>query len=585
MKRIALIIVIIVTLFISRVNALNKSVIDIEDLTLEKTIEYLDKGVITSEELVNLYLDRINTYNSEYNALITLNDKIVEEARNSDNLRKSNQKRGILEGVPIIVKDNIDVYGMPTTGGAKTLSDNYPIEDSDVIKKLKEEGAIVIAKANMSEFAFSAKDSYSSYGYVYNAYKKGYTSYGSSGGSAVSVALNFGVFALGTDTNSSVRLPASAAGLVGLRPTYNLLSSKGVIPYDITRDTVGILTKTVQDNKIVFNILNSEYKDYDNKEIVIGVPNSFYIGDEKASIKANKLTYEPIKDSMKELIDKLDSNISIVYLDDFYTSKIQYYNTTSISGFTMCDGFNEYLKGTTGKIRSFKQLYKSNGKTQSLKDYVSSCNYNIKTYNRSISYQNKMREYINEVFDTNKLDYIMYPSTKNAIYLKGENSKLLNVSSTISSTTGYPALTIPLTYVDNLPYGIEILSKANEENKLYYLASIIEKENDLVNKYDTEVKPLYEIDEDTKELVNIYLNNYGQDKELDNEIKEYFRNYNSLNETNSKDYITKYDRKEEIIDDDTTKNAVGVEDDNTYRLILLLSIIAVVIVVYARKSN
>ena len=220
MRRIATLIVILITLFIPKVNALNKSVIDIEDLTLEKTIEYLDKGVITSEELVNLYLDRINTYNSEYNALITINNKIVEEAKQSDNLRNNNQKRGILEGIPIIVKDNIDVYEMPTTGGAKALTDNYPNEDSDVVKKLKNAGAIVI-----------------------------------------------------------------------------------------------------------------------------GIPNSFYIGSEKASIKANKITYEPIKNAMKELITKLEiNNIKIVYLDDFYGSKEQYYNTTSISGFTMCDGFNEYKK-------------------------------------------------------------------------------------------------------------------------------------------------------------------------------------------------------------------------------------------------
>jgi hypothetical protein len=196
-----------------------------------------------------------------------------------------------------------------------------------------------------------------------------------------------------------------------------------------------------------------------------------------------------------------------------------------------------------------------------------------------------MREYINGVFETNNLDYIMYPSTKNAIYPKGENNKLLNVSSTISSTTGYPSITIPLVYVDNLPYGIELLSKSNEENKLYYLGSIIEKENNLVNKYETEAKALYTIDDDTKELVNKYLENYNQDEELDSEIKDYFRKYNSLIETNSKDYIDKYNKEEEMIDDGTTKEAVVVEDNNTFKLILLLSIIPVVIIVYARKSN
>ena len=262
MKKAVGIIVIIVTLFITPVYALNKSVVDVTKLTMNQTIEYLDKEIITSEELVNLYLDRINTYNDSFKAIITVNPNIVEEAKESDKLRKENKKRGILEGIPIIVKDNIDVKGMPTTAGAKALADNYPNEDAEVIKKLKAEGALIIAKANMSEFAFSAKESYSSFGYVSNAYRLDYTSYGSSGGSAVGLALNFGSIALGTDTNSSVRLPAAGAGLVGIRPTTGKISSNGVINYDINRDTVGIISKSVLDNKILWGIITDEKFDF-----------------------------------------------------------------------------------------------------------------------------------------------------------------------------------------------------------------------------------------------------------------------------------------------------------------------------------
>ena len=229
----------------SPVKGLNKSVIDITQMTMTDELEYLDKGVITSYELANLYLDRINIYNSTFNAMITINPNVLEEAKEMDELRSKGEIKGRLHGVFIIVKDNIDVKGMPTTAGAKALSDNYPKEDAPIIKKLKDEGAIVIGKANMSEFAFSARECNSSYGYVSNAFRVGYTSYGSSGGSSVALALNFGSVAIGTDTNSSVRLPAAAAGLVGIRPTYGKLSNNGIIAYDVYRDTAGIISKSV----------------------------------------------------------------------------------------------------------------------------------------------------------------------------------------------------------------------------------------------------------------------------------------------------------------------------------------------------
>ena len=587
MKRIAIVLVILITFFTNKVNAYNKSVIDIEDLTLEDIIEYLDKEIITSEELVNLYLDRINTYNSEYNAIININNNIINEAIESDELRKNNQKRGILEGIPILVKDNIDVLGMPTTAGSLSLSDNMPVEDSEVIKKLKENGALIIAKTNMSEFAFSAKDSNSSYGYVYNAFNKEYTSYGSSGGSAVGVALSFAPIALGTDTNSSVRLPASAAGLVGLRPTTNILSNKGVIPYDITRDTIGIISKSVNDNKIILDILRENTITEKKETITIGIPNSFYIGNPKSSINANKETFEPIKNAMTELITKLqEHNINIVYLDNFYGSNESYYHNISISGFTMCKAFNEYINGTTGKIRNFKELTYSEGKTQSLKGYLKSCNYKEKYLNRNKSYQNKLRTYIDTVYENNNLDYIMYPTTKNEIYIKGENYKLLNVSATISSTIGYPAITLPLTYYNNMPYGVELLAKSNEEEKLYNIASLIQEINNLTNIHPN-INKLYEVDENTKILVSLYLDNYDNEekKEWLNKVKEYFRNYNKEEKNDSKILIEEFNKKEEIEIEKPVEKEIKKKSNDVRGVISIIPIILISLLPYYCKKK
>ncbi len=531
MKKMIRIVILIMGLFVIEVKAYNKSVVNITDLTLSEEIELLDKGVITSYELVSLYLDRINTYNSDFNVLITLSENILEEAKYSDDLRKEGKSRGVLEGIPIIVKDNIDVRGMPTTAGARALADNYPNEDADVVKKLKDNGAIIIGKANMSEFAFSAKDSYSSYGYVNNAYRIGYTSYGSSGGSAVGVALNFASVALGTDTNSSVRLPAAAAGLVGIRPTTGKVSSNGVINYDINRDTVGVLSKSVADNKIVFDIISDNSERIDSLDTIrIGIPISFYEGSNDSSLGVNKEIFMPIKEMLDREIERLkDNSIEIVFLDDFYNNDIAYYNTVSLAGYTMCRAFNSYILNTTGSIRNFKQLSKSSGKTTDLSGYYKVCNYSNSYYNKSLKYIRLMKEYVNSVFVDNDLDFILYPSTKNEIYAKANSDSLINVSSTISSTSGYPSIVLPLGYYDNMPYGVELLAKEGEETKLYYIADIIEKHNNLINSEETAAKDLYEVPGKVKELVDFYLENYGSNINLD-AVREYFRNYNNMEE-------------------------------------------------------
>ena len=530
MKKIASLIVIILTFFINEVYALNKSVIDVTKITMSEAIDYLDKGVITSEELVKLYLDRINAYNSDYNAIITVNPNIIEEAKESDELRKNNKKRGILEGIPVIVKDNIDVKGMPTTAGAKALIDNYPLEDADVVKKLKSEGALIIAKANMSEFAFSAKDSYSSFGYVSNAYRLGYSSYGSSGGSAVSVALSFGSVALGTDTNSSVRIPAAAAGLVGIRPTTGKISSKGVINYDINRDTVGIISKSITDSKIIWGIISDEKSDYvidNDKTIIVGIPKNLYEGNGKEGYGVLNAPFLPIKEMFDNEINKMSQkNVEIVYLDDIYTNTFSKYNNLSVAGYTMCKAFNEYIKGTTGSIRSFGDLVKSKEKVFGLSGYYKSCNYSNKNYNNTIKYMNLAKEYMNNIYNKYNLDYVIYPTTKNEIYSKGNNYMLKNVSGTMSSTIGYPSITIPLGYYDNFPYGLEIMGKPNEEQSLYSFAEIIEKDNYLVNYQESSAAKLYDVPQDVESLVKFYMINSNEDNAWLKDVKKYFNKYN-----------------------------------------------------------
>ena len=254
------IIVFAISLFLLfvKVNALTTAPVDVTTMSISELLEALDKGYLTSETLVNIYLERIEAYDDMFNSINQLNEHALEQARELDLERQSGNIKGKLHGIPLLVKCNIDVYGMPTTAGTKSLIDNYPLDDSYVVEKLIDEGAIILGSTNMSELAFSAANSYSSYGYVRNVFNTSYTPYGSSGGSAVAVKAAFAAASLGTDTNSSVRLPASGAGLVGMRPTLGLVSRTGVIPYDIERDTVGVLSRNVSDNALILGIISGD---------------------------------------------------------------------------------------------------------------------------------------------------------------------------------------------------------------------------------------------------------------------------------------------------------------------------------------
>ena len=212
----------------------------------------LDAHRITSEELVRYYLRRIELFDKQgprINALITLNPRALEQARNADAHAPPAGTRDPLHGIPFIVKDNYDTAGLPTSGGSAALEDSVPSTNAFVVQKLLDRGAILIGKANMSELAASyGRLGYSSAGgLTLNPYNTARNVSGSSSGSAAAVAADFAPFALGTDTTGSIRGPASVAGLVGLRPTLGLTSRSGIIPLSLSFDTAGILTRTVAD--------------------------------------------------------------------------------------------------------------------------------------------------------------------------------------------------------------------------------------------------------------------------------------------------------------------------------------------------
>ena len=220
--------------------------IDLTELTIEDIHQAYEKGVYNSQQLIQAYLDRIEQLDGKTNALTIINPKAISIAKELDEEYQRTKVLRPLHGIPLIVKDNINTKNLPTTGGALALKDFVPDEDAFIIQKLVEAGAIIIAKSNMAEWAFSPMHTESSTaGTTRNPYNLDYVPAGSSGGTASSMAANLAVIGLGTDTGNSIRGPSSHCALVGFRTTLGLVSRSAIIPlYGTNIDQTGLCLRT-----------------------------------------------------------------------------------------------------------------------------------------------------------------------------------------------------------------------------------------------------------------------------------------------------------------------------------------------------
>ena len=229
---------------------------EVMERTIPELQDAMAAGRVTSRELVEQYLARIEAYDQRgpsLNAMISLNAAALEEADALDEERASRNVRGPLHGVPVVVKDNYDMVGLPTTAGSVALADWYPPDDAYQVARLKEAGAVIIGKTNMHELAYGIETISSLGGQTRNPYDPTRNPGGSSGGTGAAVAANFAVAGMGSDTCGSIRIPSFHHALVGLRGTRGLSSRDGIIPLALTQDIGGPLTRTVTDLALVLD--------------------------------------------------------------------------------------------------------------------------------------------------------------------------------------------------------------------------------------------------------------------------------------------------------------------------------------------
>lgn len=248
------------------------------DADIAEIREAIDSKEVTCEELTRYYLYRIQKYDSKFNCFISICSDALDVAKERDKELAAGKNSGLLFGVPVVIKDNMDLAGYYTTNGHKTNQLTIADSNADAVNFLLREGAVIIAKTNMSTDAQDARISYSEIaGETQNAYSSLLASGGSSGGTAVAVSLNFAAAGLGTDTNSSLRIPAILNGCVSLRSTFGLISTDGIVMLNGSRDVAGAITRTVYDQAIMMDVLTQGEYNY-TKNLDKNVLNGAKIG-------------------------------------------------------------------------------------------------------------------------------------------------------------------------------------------------------------------------------------------------------------------------------------------------------------------
>lgn len=257
---------------------------DLAALTLKRASELLRRKATSPVELTRACLKRIESYNSALNAYITVtSEQALGAAREMEAEQQRGKWRGPLHGIPIALKDNIDTAGIRTTAASELFKDRVPSEDAEVVRRLKDAGAVLLGKLNLHEFAYGGTSHVTYFGAVHNPWALDHISGGSSGGSAAAIAADLCFGSLGTDTAGSVRIPASYCGVVGFKPTYGRVSLRGVIPLSWSLDHLGPICKTVEDAALMLAAI-AGYDQLDPTTVDVPVPD--YTG---------ALTMEPSK--------------------------------------------------------------------------------------------------------------------------------------------------------------------------------------------------------------------------------------------------------------------------------------------------
>jgi aspartyl-tRNA(Asn)/glutamyl-tRNA(Gln) amidotransferase subunit A len=477
------------------------------NLTVLKIRDMLDKGEVTSRQIVESYLERIESVNPEINAyLYVAKAEALEEADIKDEERREGRAKGILHGIPISVKDNMSVIGMQNTCASKFLEGYIAPYDATVIEKIKNAGGIILGKLNMDEFAMGSTTEYSAFGPTLNPWDKERIPGGSSGGSATAVSAGMAPISLGSDTGGSVRQPAAFNNLVGLKPTYGRISRYGVTAFGSTLDQVGILGKNVKDTAVLAGVLSgADGRDFTTKEVA--VPD--YLAQIKGDLKNVRLALPRdffneglnplIKDKIMEAVEefkRLGATVDEIDLPMAHYSLAVYYIVSSAEASSNLARFDGIRYGKrSGAVDSNMDLYKSSrsdGFGEEVKrrimlgTYVLSAGYYDAYYNTALKVRTLIKADFQRIFAG--YDAIIGPTTTNLPSRLGEKPDnvmevYLNDLYTVpASIAGLPAIAFPVGFIGQLPVSMQIIGDYFSEAKLFDIIYGYEREHDFTER-------------------------------------------------------------------------------------------------------
>jgi amidase len=459
-------------------------------------------GNLTVKEVVQAYLERIEAIDQNgptLNSVIQVNPDAIQIAEALDKELKDGKNIGHMFGIPVLLKDNIDTHDkMPTTAGSRALMNYYPLKDSDVAKKLRAAGAVILGKTNLSEWAnFRGEMSSSGWsgvgGQTKNPYELDRNPCGSSSGSGVAVSANLCVVAIGTETDGSIVCPSHANGIVGIKPTVGLVSRSGVIPISFTQDTPGPMARTVKDAAICLGALVgvdsadsktldsegkyfSDYTQFCKEDGLQGKRIGYYKGKEGINFKVDKVMHSAIE-FMKS------RGAEIIEIEEVYNPEVDELSF-EIMLFEYKDGLNKYFQslGADAPVKTVDELIAFN-----TADSVELNFYNQKYLEmaqekeglESWRYRLTLRKMlkgsredgIDSVMNANNLDAIIAPTGGPAWLTDHINGDSYHLgSSSAAAQAGYPNITVPMGFVEDLPVGISFFGRAWSEPVLIEIA-------------------------------------------------------------------------------------------------------------------
>ena len=485
---------------------------EITELTVHELKEKLAKKEITVQEVTKAYVDRINDKEKDVGAFVTtLCDEALEEAKNIQEKIDAGEIKGELAGIPIGIKDNMNVKGVKTTCSSKMLENFVSPYDATVVEKLKEQHMINLGKLNMDEFAMGASTEYSAFHVTRNPWNLNTVPGGSSGGSAAAVAANLVPWALGSDTGGSIRQPAAFCGVVGLKPTYGLVSRYGLVAFASSLDQIGPITKDVEDAAILLNVIaghderdttseSREKIDYtkclknDVKGLKIGIPKEFF----------GEGINEEVKARLKEAIEKykeMGAEVEEFSLDIANYALATYYIIACAEASSNLGRFDGIRYGyRTENFTNLKEIYK-NSRSEGFGDevkrriilgtYVLSSGYYDAYYKKAQQVRTLVRKEFDKAFE--KYDVLLTPTSPTVAFEIGTRSSnplemyLADICTVSLNIAGLPGISVPCG-VDSkgMPVGMQLIGNRFDEEKILNAAYTYEQATKFREKYKPE---------------------------------------------------------------------------------------------------